>query len=226
VPGALSNQPPEVAAPPAGAATATTPEAVSTSRSQTRNFELDKTVSHTKAAVGSISRLSIGVLVDNRPPATRNGEAIPLTEQEIASLTDIVRQAVGFDEARGDTISVVNSAFQPVAALAAPEPPPFYENPALWSIARQVFGAALVLALAYFVLRPMMQVLTRPQPVAAAAASVEYAAQMHPMFTPGGRVMALPMGYDDRMAAARSVAGQDPRQVAQVVRNWVAEDNG
>ncbi len=57
-------------------------------------------------------------------------------------------------------------------------------------------------------------------------ASVEYAAQMQPMFTPGGRVMALPMGYDDRMAAARSVAGQDPRQVAQVVRNWVAEDNG
>ena len=49
---------------------------------------------------------------------------------------------------------------------------------------------------------------------------------MQPMFMPGGRVMGLPMGYDDRMAAARSVAGQDPRQVAQVVRNWVAEDNG
>jgi flagellar M-ring protein FliF len=226
VPGALSNQPPEIAAPPAGANATTTAEAVSTSRSQTRNFELDKTVSHTRAAVGSISRLSIGVLVDNKPPATRNGQSTPLTEQEIASLTDIVRQAVGFDEARGDTISVVNSAFQPVATLAAPEAPPFYENPAIWSIARQALGAVLVLALAYFVLRPMMQVLTRPQPVAAASASVEYAAQMQPMFTPGGRVMALPMGYDDRMAAARSVAGQDPRQVAQVVRNWVAEDNG
>ena len=100
------------------------------------------------------------------------------------------------------------------------------ESPAIWSIARQVIGAALVLALAYFVLRPMMQVLTRPQPIAAAAASVEYAAQMQPMFAPGGRMMGLPMGYDDRMAAARSVAGQDPRQVAQVVRNWVAEDNG
>jgi flagellar M-ring protein FliF len=226
VPGALSNQPPEVAAPPAGANAATAAQAVSTSRSQTRNFELDKTVSHTRAAVGSISRLSIGVLVDNKPPAERNGEPIPLSEQELASLTDIVRKAVGFDEARGDTISVVNSAFQPAAQLQAPEAPPFYENPALWSIARQVLGAALVLALAYFVLRPMMQILTRPQPVAPAAASVDYAAQMQPMFTPSGRVMALPMGYDDRMAAARSVAGQDPRQVAQVVRNWVAEDNG
>jgi flagellar M-ring protein FliF len=88
-----------------------------------------------------------------------------------------------------------------------------------------VLGAALVLALAYFVLRPMMQLLTRPQPIAAAPASGEYAAQLQPMLA-GGRSFALPMGYDDRMAAARSVAGQDPRQVAQVVRNWVAEDNG
>jgi flagellar M-ring protein FliF len=170
--------------------------------------------------------LSIGVLIDNKPPATRNAQPTPLTEQEIASLTEIVRQAVGFDEARGDTISVVNSAFQPAAALTAPAPPPFWQSPTLWSIARQVLGAALVLALAYFVLRPMMQVLTRPQPVAPAAASVEYAGAMQPMFASGGRVMGLPMGYDDRMAAARSVAGQDPRQVAQVVRNWVAEDNG
>jgi hypothetical protein len=48
----------------------------------------------------------------------------------------------------------------------------------------------------------------------------------YPSATPGGRPLALPMSYDDRMAAARNVAGQDPRQVAQVVRNWVAEDNG
>jgi flagellar M-ring protein FliF len=226
VPGALSNQPPEVAAPPAGAGAATTGEAVSTSRSQTRNFELDKTVSHTRGAVGSISRLSIGVLVDNRPPAARNAQPTPLTEQEIAQVTELVRRAVGFDEARGDTIAVVNSAFQPAAAIAEPEPAPFYENPAIWSIARQVLGAGLVLALAWFVLRPMMQMLTRPQPVAAAPVAVEYAGQMQPMFGGGGRVIGLPMGYDDRMAAARSVAGQDPRQVAQVVRNWVAEENG
>jgi flagellar M-ring protein FliF len=227
VPGALSNQPPEVAGQDAAnGAGGDTAQAVATSRTQTRNFELDKTISHTRGAIGAITRLSVGVLVDNKPPAERNGAPIPLTEQELASLTEIVRQAVGFDAARGDTISVVNSAFQPAAALAAPEPPGFFENPQLWSIGRQVLGALLVLALAYFVLRPMMQVLTRPQPIAAAAASVEYAAQMQPMFAGGGRAMALPMGYDDRMAAARSVAGQDPRQVAQVVRNWVAEDNG
>jgi flagellar M-ring protein FliF len=126
---------------------------------------------------------------------------------------------------RGDTISVINSAFQPQPQIAEPAPPPMWQNPQIWSIARQVFGGVLVLALAFFVLRPLMQMLTRPQAIAPAPLGGEFAAQLQPVIV-GGRPMALPMGYDDRMAAARSVAGQDPRQVAQVVRSWVAEDNG
>jgi flagellar M-ring protein FliF len=85
-------------------------------------------------------------------------------------------------------------------------------------------GAALVLVLAFFILRPMMQVLTRPQP-ALPSPGMDLGGGSYPGL-PGGRALALPHGYDDRMAAARNVAGQDPRQVAQVVRNWVAEDNG
>ena len=225
VPGALSNQPPQVARPPAGAQTATTETPVSSSKQQTRNFELDKTVSHTRQAVGTVKRLSIGVLVDNKPPAQARGASTPLTEQEVTSLTTLVKQAVGFDEMRGDTISVVNSAFQQTPAVAAPPATPMWQNPQIWNIGRQVLGAMLVLALAYFVLRPMMQMLTRPQPIASAPMGGEYAAQLQPVMV-GGRPMALPMGYDDRMAAARSVAGHDPRQVAQVVRTWVGEDNG
>jgi flagellar M-ring protein FliF len=225
VPGALSNQPPEIAPAVAGAAAATTTnDPQSVSRSATRNFELDKTVSHTRQATGIIQRLSIGVLIDNKPPATGRGAAQPLPEAELASLTELVKQAVGFDEMRGDTISMLNSAFQPAAAVPNTPAPSFWETPTFWSIARQVLGAGLVLALAWFVLRPMMTVLTRPQPIASAPAAIEYA-QGYPAM-PGGRPMGLPVSYDDRMAAARSVAGQDPRQVAQVVRNWVAEDNG
>jgi flagellar M-ring protein FliF len=225
VPGALSNQPPEVAPAVAGGAAATTTnDPQSVSRSATRNFELDKTVSHTRQATGIIQRLSIGVLIDNKPPATGRGAAQPLPEAELASLTELVKQAVGFDEMRGDTISMLNSAFQPAAAVPNTPAPSFWETPTFWSIARQVLGAGLVLALAWFVLRPMMSVLTRPQPIASAPSAIEYAPGYPPMA--GGRPMGLPVSYDDRMAAARSVAGQDPRQVAQVVRNWVAEDNG
>ncbi len=233
VPGALSNQPPQVApqtraqnAAANAAAPAAPAEPQSVSRSATRNFELDKTVSHTRQAVGAIKRLSIGVLVDNRPAANGRGAGTPLGEQELASLTELVKKAVGFDETRGDTISVLNSAFQPAAAVQNPPAPSFWERPQFWTIARQGLGAVLVILLAWFVLRPMMQVLTRPQPIAAASpAAVEYAAQMYPAMV-GGRPMGLPVSYDDRMAAARSVAGQDPRQVAQVVRSWVSEENG
>ena len=225
VPGALSNQPAQVARPPAAAQTAAAESPVSTTKSQVRNFELDKTVSHTRQAVGAIKRLSIGVLVDNKPPAQARGASIPLTEQEVTSLTALIKQAVGFDEMRGDTISLVNSAFQQVPPVATPAATPIWQNPQIWNIGRQVLGALLVLALAFVVLRPMMQMLTRPQPIAPAPMGGEYAAQLQPVVV-GGRPMALPMGYDDRMAAARSVAGQDPRQVAQVVRTWVGEDNG
>src|SRR5882672_288368 len=226
VPGALSNQPPQVAAQTAaGPNGASLAEAQSTSRSATRNFELDKTISHTKQAVGAIKRLSIGVLVDNKPAANGRGAGTPLAEGELASLTNLVKQAVGFDEMRGDTISVLNSAFQQAAPVQNPPALASWERPQVWSIARQVLGALLVLALAWFVLKPMMTVLTRPQTVAQAPAALEYSGQMYPAGG-GGRGMGLPLGYDDRMAAARSVAGQDPRQVAQVVRGWVAEDNG
>jgi flagellar M-ring protein FliF len=171
-----------------------------------------------------VKRLSIGVLVDNKPAANGRGAGTPLAEAELTSFTNLVKQAVGFDEMRGDTISVLNSAFQAAAAVQNVPAPAIWERPEVWSIARQALGALLVLALAWFVLRPMMTMLTRPQAVSQAPAALEYSGQMYP--AGAGRSMGLPLSYDDRMAAARSVAGQDPRQVAQVVRNWVAEDNG
>ena len=233
VPGALSNQPPVGPEAAAGApgALGEPPgeEPVSTSRSETRNFELDKTISHTKLAVGAVQRLSIGVLVDNKAPASGTGPGEPLAQEELDSMTQLVQQAVGFDAARGDTISVVNSAFQPQPTVAALEPPPIWERPIVWAIARQVVGAALVLVLAFVIVRPIMTSLTRPQPPLSLPAGlpgpgVQAGAGMSQAL-PGGAPV-LPAGYDDRMTAARSVAGQDPRQVAQVVRNWVAEDNG
>jgi flagellar M-ring protein FliF len=227
VPGALSNQPPGVAAGTTAGGAADAPGAApqSQSRSQVRNFELDKTISHTTQAVGAIKRLSIGVLVDNKPAANGRGAGTPLTEAEIASLTQLVKQSVGFDEMRGDTISILNSAFQPAAQVQTPPQPALWERPQFWSIARQVLGAVLVLVLGFFVLRPMMAMLTRPQPLPPPPPAGDYPSQLYPAM-PGGRAIALPLGYEDRMAAARSVAGQDPRQVAQVVRNWVGEDNG
>ncbi|NNC65330.1 MAG: flagellar M-ring protein FliF [Gammaproteobacteria bacterium] len=225
VPGALSNQPPEtlpegepVAA--GGAAVEQTP--TSTTTSQVRNFELDKTVSHVKQASGVIQRLSVAVLIDNKP-AAGGGPGEPLTQEELDSLTDLSMRAVGFDEARGDTISVLNSAFQTLPAVEPIEPPGLLEQPFIWDMARQGVVAVLVLVLALVIVRPMVRQLTTPQPALFGGAAGGGASGALP--GPAAPA-ALPMSYTERVEAARDVANNDPRQVADVVRNWVAEDNG
>jgi len=223
VPGALTNQPPEAlpdgaAVAPPGAAVEQTP--TSTTTSQVRNFELDKTVSHVKQASGLIQRLSVAVLIDNKP-AAGGGPAEPLTQEELDSLTDLSMRAVGFDEARGDTISVLNSAFQTIPDVAPIEPPGLLEQTFIWDMARQGLVAVLVLVLALVVVRPMVRQLTTPQPAVFGAGAGAPGALTGPAAQP-----ALPMSYAERVEAARDAASNDPRQVAEVVRNWVAEDNG
>ena len=218
VPGALSNHPPQGAADGAAA----TP--TSTSRSTMRNYEVGKTVSRTRQPVGSIERLSIAVLIDHRLEA--EGEIAPLADAEIASLTDLAKQAVGFDAARGDSITVLNAPFQPLPEVVLPEPPGLLEQPWALSALRQGLAAILVLALAFVIVRPIMRALVRPQTTALIGpAEIEAA----PVAVPDAAMAdarPLALGYDDRIAAARNLAGQDPRQVAQIVRSWVAEDNG
>jgi len=225
VPGALTNQPPEAL--PAGEPIAAGQVAVeqtptSTTTSQVRNFELDKTVSHVKQASGMIQRLSVAVLIDNKPGAA-GAPGEPLTQEELDSLTDLSMRAVGFDAERGDTISVLNSAFQILPAVPPIEPPGLLEQSFIWDMARQGVVALLVLVLALVIVRPMIRQLTTPQPALFGGGA---GAGAPGALTGPAAPAALPMGYAERVEAARGVASNDPRQVAEVVRNWVAEDNG
>ena len=212
VPGALTNQPPEA---PVDATADTARATVSSSSRRRSNFEVDETFRETQLPTGTVQRLSIAVLIDNKSSNGR-GPGEPLPQEELDGLTELAKRAVGFDEARGDTISVLNSAFLPPAQVGAVEPPAIWEQPWVWDIARQLLGVVLVLLLAIFVVKPIVRNLTKPEP---------------PPMLPGmpgapgmpvSNVPVIPQGYDERMAAARNVISQDPRQVAQVMRNWVA----
>jgi hypothetical protein len=123
IPGALSNTPPP--APTTNANTTATPtsaagdKSTSTSRS-TRNFELDRSVRHVKAASGTVERLSVAVVINERGPLTKNekGEPMdpkpnPYTEDEITRMQSLVRGVVGFNEARGDVVTVIQAKFEP-----------------------------------------------------------------------------------------------------------------
>ena len=120
VPGALSNQPPgaasaPLAAPQPGASRATRRRRrpAAPQKEQTVNFEVDKTIRHTKGEVGSIKRLSVAVVVNYRAGRRRpKAKLEPLTEQELAQITDLAREAMGFNKERGDTLNVVNAPFR------------------------------------------------------------------------------------------------------------------
>lgn len=233
IPGALSNQPPQTSpAPPAAQQqpSAQPAQPVATAQRATRNYEIGRVISHTRAPVGVVRRLSVAVILDNRAPAA-GAAAKPYTREELARFTTIVKEAVGFDAARGDRVEVVNASFANAAAGDMEAGLPLLQNPLLRTIARQAVGAGLVVLLAFVVLRPLMRSLTRSAlPVPATGAGIgEVGADRVTLTGAGaaatGAVIATGAGsYDQQVAAARSLVGQDPRRAAELVKEWVAAD--
>lgn len=125
MPGATSNTPPG-----ANAAAAANPNApVETASSATRNFEMDRTLQHTRQPAGRIRRVTAAVLVDHVPRTGANGK-VTMTLLDAATLTRVealVKEAVGFDGARGDSVSVMNAPF--VRETAPVEDVPLWESP-------------------------------------------------------------------------------------------------
>jgi flagellar M-ring protein FliF len=224
IPGALSNQPPETVSDDATqvAAASATSEALNSSRSSTRNFEVDRTISHVRPQPGSIRRLSVAVLVDDSPMDDAAGDAqSSLSDSDVERFTSLIKEAVGFDEARGDTVVVMNAAFRNVPDAPALEEPKFWEKPALRDTMKQVLGVALVLILAFGIVRPMLRSLIAGGP----ALSGEYiAAGGGGQVRTGGGLQIPAPNYDEKVAAAKNMAGHDPARVAAVVRKWVTVD--
>ena len=220
IPGALSNQPPGTAgAPPAAQQqpATTPPQPVSTSERSTRNFEVDRTISHTRQPSGVLRKLSVAVIVDDwrRVDEEGNSKATPLSEAEITRLTGIVKEAVGFDEARGDRVSVTNTSFKvtPPPAEAEEAAVSMLDQPWVKAALKQGTGAVLVLLLIFVILKPIMRTLTQP----ARGGGLDLGGDRVSL---GGQVGFQP-SYDQQVAAARSMVGQDPQRAAQVMKEWV-----
>lgn len=227
VPGALSNQPPEVAASAGNVDAASVVEqaqALATSRSSVRNFEVDRTISRVQQQSGTIKKLSVAVLIDDGPVEGEE-QTVAMTDADVERYTALVKEAVGFNEARGDTVVVVNTAFRSIEPMEEVEPPAFWEKPALMDAMKQVLGAVLALALGFGVVRPMLRgVLTSSPAVSGdlvAGGSGLVAAGGGMQLAGGGAALAPPK-YEEKVAAAKNITGHDPARVAQVVRKWVS----
>lgn len=156
IPGALSNQPPgegtteELAEP--GLADEIP---ANQNRSSTRNFEVDRVISHTSNPVGSIQRLSVAVVIDDKSVTKDDGsiEKVPYGQEEIDKLTNLVRETIGFDQNRGDSVSVISASFLAVETPIIEEIPlwkSLITEPWIINLIKQVFGA-LGLLIVYLV---------------------------------------------------------------------------
>jgi len=227
VPGALSNQPPEAGGVDAEAeATAEENLAKNTSRSSVRNYEVDRTISLTRPQSNTIRRLSVAVLVDESPVDDAT-EARTLNDEELARYTAVVKEAVGFNAARGDSVVVLGQPFLRIEDPVNLEEPPIWQRPFVKDAVKQVLGALIVLAIAFGVVRPMLRSVVASG--GAAPLSGEYLGGGHVAPMPSaagdaaGTQVAMP-NYNEKVAAAKNLTGHDPARVAQVVKQWVANN--
>jgi len=266
VPGALSNQPPGPASAPqttggtAGAAAAIQPGQPlvdangqqimdpatgqpmlapypSDQREQTtKNFELDRSISHTRQQQGRLTRLSVAVVVDDQVKVDANGETTraPWGAEDLARFTRLVQDAVGFDASRGDSVTVINVPFaadrgEEIADIA------FYQQPWFWDIVKQVLGVLFILVLVFGVLRPVLNNITGGGKQAAADSDMELGGMIGldgelandrvSLGGPSSILLPSPTeGYEAQLNAIKGLVAEDPGRVAQVVKEWINAD--
>ncbi len=190
----------------------------------TKNYEIDRTLDYSRRPPGQVRRLSVAVLVGYRPVKAAGGKItqVPLSAAELARVTQLVKDAVGFNAARGDTVSVVNEPLElPSAAGGRFVRPPIWQRPLFLTLMKVVVGLIGVLALVLAVLRPLVRSLLT---TTAAPAQLVHAAL--PDGSPQAQKDAVvkELSHDQQLANARAMVGQDPKRVAQVVRGWVGND--
>jgi flagellar M-ring protein FliF len=246
VPGALSNQPPGVATapidgqPPAGAAPAA---GGPTRKDATTNYEVDKTIRYEQRPMGGIKRLTVGVVVNYRrsiDPKTGKIVVKPLSQNEVAQINELVKQAMGYSQNRGDTLNVTNAPFDGVDRPDdTPQAPDWWRDPANLPLAKEIGKYLLLFAvlafLYYRILLPLMRPAIKkfdevtalppePEPDEKDEIAEEIAAELAEEEMEEQEVERRNQGYRKNLEMAQELARQDPRIVANVVKAWLGSN--
>ncbi|HET8705463.1 MAG TPA: flagellar basal-body MS-ring/collar protein FliF [Pseudomonadales bacterium] len=230
-----------------------------TRKQSTKNYELDRTLSYTKHQVGNLKRLSVAVVVDDNVVAdtaspAAGGEQQPAadaaaapaadgqkskrvrrTPEELEQISALVKDAVGYQMARGDSVNVTNQSFYSKEAANTELPPQnFWEQPWFWDILKQVLGGLFVLILVVGVLRPILKNLARMGEQDAMAVPALAGGELPgggdlggdtKVTLSGGDVSSLlpapANSYEDQVTAIKGLIAEDPKRVAQVVKSWI-----
>ncbi len=236
VPGATSNQPPvpaqapvNGAAQPLGAQQPPGGAGAATRREAATRFEVDKTTTVTRQAMGQVRRLNAAVVVNHRTSTDGRGRTStqPLSAKELEELTTLVQQGIGFNADRGDVVKVVNAPFR-AEPTPPTEPTPIWQQPWLLDLLKTAaapFALALVaLVVVFKLIKPALVPLLAPPP----QSTPQPGRQLDEIVGAETTKPALPAleapQYVGKIEAARALARQNPAAVANIVRGWVSGD--
>jgi len=199
------------------------------------NYEVDKTIRVTKGAVGAIKRINAAVVLNNQSVTDAKGvtTSVALTEAQLEKMTALVRETVGFNQDRGDSVNVVNAPFAPEKAEV--NDTPVWRQPEVQELARSLAWPLGTLGLAALVLlgviRPAMKALTQPAPVAeplenndvAQLDAIENDQPERPQLTgPSSANEAQQASPGElRLEDARKLTRDNPAAVANIVKAWM-----
>ena len=197
------------------------------------NYEIDKTTNRTRSAIGRIDKLSIAVIVDDKLSRGTKGNTIrtPHSEEELKKIANLVKQSVGFNVKRGDVVNVIGASFktnrfsgrqlQNYASLK-----PTWSQVWMKELFNKILGTLLVLLLIFTVIRPATKSLTN---------FPEYVSGSDEIFQGGRKVInkntsrGAPINenngsYEQNMNITSRAVEDDPKLVAQIMKNWVSAD--
>ena len=230
VPGALSNQPPVPATAPitqpgagptAAAGQPVSGQPINTRKDSTINYEVDKTIRHTKQSVGTIKRLSAAIVINHRKDA--KGLLKPLSDVEIKQINELVKEALGFNKERGDTVSVANAPFSTIdrndSVIA------IWKDPEILALLKELFKyaaiAAIVAYLALKVIRPLIKTMLEAPP-----RSTGRMLGGNVNFSDEGETLppTAAESLERKLSKARDLAQQDPKVVANIIKDWTGSN--
>lgn len=202
---------------------------LSTRKDATTNYELDKTIRYTKQSLGTVRRLSAAVVLNYRLEKDKTGKEVPkpLSENEIKQINDLVREAMGYNQSRGDTISVANAAFTPEVKVVE-EGIPIWKDPEnITSGLKYLLIIGLIAYLLLGVVRPIVKAMF-PPPASAETPEEEAIRAMSGAVIgsdeEGSETAVEITQFSAKLQKAKDIAQQNPKAVSDIIKDWLGSN--
>lgn len=201
-----------------------------TQRDETTNYEVDRTIRHTKLNTGDIERLSVAVVVNYRQ--LKDGKPLPMTNDQIKQIEDLTREAMGYSQKRGDTLNVVNSPF--TASDETGGELPFWQQQAFFDLLMSAGRWLIVLIVAWLLwrkgIRPQLQRKAELQKAQIEALKQREEEEDAVSVRLSKDEQQMQRKANQRLSAEvmsqriRDMSDNDPRVVALVIRQWMSTE--